>query len=150
MLPRLSGLAAIALVLASAAGSAADAPLWPQRAAGAPLQVVAQCQSRSSQWEGGSIYSYSQLSVLRTIAGSPDPALVVRQRGGEVDGVGQRVSNVALLEPGRTYLLFLRRDGAVWTPTAAGVNPVVEGGDGEQRVGGEPLDEVVAALGGAH
>lgn len=150
MLSRWSRLAALVLVLAPAMASAGGGPSWRQRAAGAPLQVVARCQSRSSQWEGGGIYSYSQLSVLRTIAGTADPALVVRQRGGEVDGVGQRVSHVALLEPGRIYLLFLRRDGAAWTPTAAGVSPVVEKDDGEREVGGEPLDEVVAELGGAN
>jgi len=149
---RLSHPAAILLVLTSLAmwadARAAD-PSWRQRAADAPLQVVARCQSRASQWEGGSIYSYSQLSVLRTIAGTPEPTLVVRQRGGEVDGVGQRVSHVTPLEPGGVYLLFLRRDGAAWSPTATGVNPVVEAGDGEQMVGAEPLEEILSELGGA-
>jgi hypothetical protein len=152
MPPRPSHLGAAVLVLAVAAtGAAAGAAglSWQERAAGAPLQVVARCQSRSSQWEGGAIYSYSQVSVLRTIAGTPDPSLVVRQRGGEVDGVGQRVSHVASLEPGRTYLLFLRRDGAAWSPTSEGVNPVALASDGEQTVGGEPLEEVLAELGGA-
>jgi hypothetical protein len=148
MPPRLSHLAAAVVVLAAAAAGAAGLS-WPERAAGAPLQVVARCQSRSSQWEGGSIYSYSQMSVLRTITGTPDPSLVVRQRGGEVDGVGQSVSHVALLEPGSTYLLFLRRDGVAWSPTAGGVNPVALASDGEQTVGDEPLEEVLAELGAA-
>ena len=152
MIGRLRRLAAAVIVLA-AVGMGADVVVaglsWQECAASAPLQVVARCQSRSSQWEGGSIFSYSQVSVLRTIAGTPDPSLVVRQRGGEVDGVGQRVSHVASLEPGRTYLLFLQRDGAAWSPTAEGVNPVALASNGEQTVGGEPLEEVLAELGGA-
>jgi hypothetical protein len=151
MSPRFTHLAAILLLLtpmAMGGGVRAADPPWRERAADAPLQIVARCQSRYSQWEGGSIYSYSELSVLRTIVGTPGPTLVVRQRGGEVDGVGQRVSHVTPLEPGGIYLLFLRRDGAAWSPTATGVNPVVETSDGEQRVGAEPLEEILGQLGG--
>jgi hypothetical protein len=123
---------------------------WSERAAGAPLQVVALCQSRSSRWEGGAIYSYSQLSVIRVIRGANDAIVTVRQRGGEVDGVGQRVSHVTLLEPGQRYLLFLEQDDlGNWAPNAMGVNPVSEG-DGGGAVGGQSLDEIVSELGGAH
>ncbi len=126
-------------------------PSWLERAAHAPLRIVARCETRFSRWEEGSIYSYSDISVLRVVQGSPDQALVVRQRGGEVDGIGQKISHVSLLEPGRTYLLFLSKDDSGnWTPSSKGVNPVVTSTDGSDSVGGEPLDQVLSELGGAN
>jgi hypothetical protein len=122
---------------------------WLDLARGSTLQVVGRCDSRSSRWEQHAIYSYCEVTVLRTVRGTPDAGLVVRQRGGEVDGIVQRLSHTTLLEPGETYLLFLARDaGGVWSPTARGVNRVVESGELGETVGGEPLDEVVRQLGG--
>ena len=136
-------------VVLAAAPVLASGVSWPERAADAPVQIVARCDSRSSRWEGGSIYSYSEVSVLQVVRGSPGDPLVVRQRGGEVDGVGQKVTHVSLLEPGRSYLLFLDGDASSgWSPTSNGVN-VVEEGDGGQTVAGEPLDRVLSELGGA-
>jgi len=122
---------------------------WLERAAEAPLQVVAVCQSRSSHWEGGSIFSDSEVSVLRVVRGAPDLTLSVRQRGGEVDGVGQKVSHSNLLEPGKSYLLFLSpNDGGQWTPSSKGVNPISIVGDLLEVVGGDPLEQVLSELGG--
>ncbi len=59
----------------------------------APLQLVGRCDSCSSRWEGGSIYSYCEVSVLRVVRGAPQgDTVVVRQRGGVVDGLAQKVS----------------------------------------------------------
>ncbi|MBI2962487.1 MAG: hypothetical protein HYY35_01925 [Deltaproteobacteria bacterium] len=124
---------------------------WGAQAGDAPLQVVARCEARSSRWEGGAIFSYSELSVSRVVRGVPDHVLVVRQRGGSVDGIGQRVSHAALLEPGQRYLLFLEPDeSGAWTPTSKGVNEIVEQADLSDTVAGEPLDEVIGALGAAN
>ena len=137
-----------ALVLLGGVPAVLAGASWLQRAADAPLQVVAACQSRTSRWEGGSIYSYSEASVSRTIHGVAPPTLVVRQRGGEVDGTAQRVTHVSLLQPGESYVLFLAKDDtASWTPNSKGANPIVAANDGTQTIGGEPLDEVLAALG---
>ena len=139
---------AAALVFFGGAPALLAAASWLQRAADAPLQVVAVCQSRTSRWEGGSIYSYSEMSVSRTIHGAAPAALVVRQRGGEVDGTAQRVTHTSLLQPGESYVLFLGKDDtSSWTPNSKGVNPIVAASDGTQTIGGEPLDEVLAALG---
>jgi hypothetical protein len=146
---RTTAMALLVMAGGLVAASALAAESWLGRAAGAPMAIVAQCQSRTSRWEGGSVYSYSDVSVLEIVRGAPELTLVVRQRGGEVDGVGQKVSHVSLLEPGRRYLLFLAPDlSGNWSPTAKGVNPIVPLADGTDGVGGEPLDRVIAELGG--
>src|SRR5262245_58902797 len=116
----------------------------------APLQLVGRCDSCSSRWEGGSIYSYCEVSVLRAVRGSPQAdTVVVRQRGGVVDGLAQKVSHVTVVEPGGEYLLFLRQDDSgSWAPLTKGVHPVVETPDLGETVDGQPLEEVVRDLGG--
>ncbi len=146
---------AIAGVAAAAwigVASVCAASVLTERARGAPLQLVARCDSCSSRWEGGSIYSYCELSVLRLVRGAPpaDP-VVVRQRGGVVDGIAQKVSHVTAFQPGEKYLLFLDRDeSGSWAPVAKGVHPVVEAPDLEETVDGRPLDEVIRELGAGH
>ncbi len=121
-------------------------------ARGAPLQLVGRCDSCSSRWEGGSIYSYCELSVLRLVRGAAGAdAVVVRQRGGVVDGVAQKVSHLPAFQPGEKYLLFLdRNDSGSWAPVAKGVHPIVEAPDLGETVDGQPLDEVIRDLGGGH
>jgi hypothetical protein len=128
------------------------ASVLTEQVRGAPLQLVGRCDSCSSRWEGGSIYSYCELSVLRLIRGAAGAdAVVVRQRGGVVDGVAQKVSHLSTFQPGEKYLLFLDRDGSGnWAPVARGVHPIVEVPDVEDTVDGQPLDEVIRDLGGGH
>ena len=131
-------------------GSASAGSSWLDRARGAALELVGRCDSRSSRWEGGSIYSYCEMSVLRLVNGTPDEGLVVRQRGGQVDGIAQKVSHVSLMEPGQSYLLFLVRDASgSWSPTSKGLYQVVDTPGLGQTVATEPLDEVIRELGGA-
>jgi hypothetical protein len=141
---------AVALCVGMASVCAANVLSESQRSA--PLQVVGRCDSCSSRWEGGSIYSYCELSVLRLVRGAPQgDALIVRQRGGTVDGLAQKVSSVLMLEPGGEYLLFLHPDDSgSWAPVAKGVRPVVETPELGQAVDGKPLDEVIRELGGAN
>jgi len=131
------------------AGICEASPL-PESLRSAPLQLVGRCDSCSSRWEGGTIYSYCEVSVLRVVRGAPQAdTVVVRQRGGVVDGLAQKVSHVTMVEPGGEYLLFLRQDGAgSWAPLSKGVHPVVETPDLGEAVDGQPLDEVVRDLGG--
>jgi len=142
---------ALAVMLFAGLASAASAPSWTDRARNAALEIVGRCDSRSSRWEGGGIYSYCETSVLRVLRGSAGPTLVVRQRGGEVDGIAQKVSHVAMIEPGQTYLLFLGRDDSgSWSPTSKGVNPVVETPDLGETVDGQPLEEIIRELGSSN
>jgi hypothetical protein len=142
-------LAVAALIALAALQPAFGGAAWLDLARNSTLQLVGRCDSRSSRWEQHAIYTYCEVSVLRTVRGTPDPGLVVRQRGGEVDGIVQRITHTTLLEPGETYLLFLARDpSGVWSPTAKGVYRVVESGNLGETVGGEPLDEVIRQLGG--
>ena len=143
-------MAALFVALAMlAVGHALAAGSWPQRAGDAPLQVVALCQSRASHWEEGKIVSDSELSIQRVVRGGADSTIVVRQRGGEVDGIGQKVTHTILLDPGKRYLLFLTplADGR-WEPTTKGVNVIATLPDVGETVGGDPLDQVIAELGG--
>jgi hypothetical protein len=130
--------------------SICDASALPESLRSAPLQLVGRCDSCSSRWEGGSIYSYCEVSVLRTIRGAPRAdAVVVRQRGGVVDGLAQKVSHVTMVEPGGEYLLFLRQDDSgSWAPLSKGVQPVVETPDLGEAVDGRSLEEVIRDLGG--
>jgi len=137
-----------ATVMFSAAVSVA-AGSWVERADDAALAIVGVVQSRTSHWENGAIYSDSELSVAKVLRGNPDLTLVIRQKGGEVDGIGQKVSHSTLLVPGKSYLLFLTEDAeGRWSPTAKGVNPITVLADGLELVAGEPLERVLAELGG--
>ena len=142
-------LTCLAVLLAPLAAEAA-AGSWADRARAATLVVVARCESASADWEGAAIYTRSDVTVLDVVRGTPDHRTTVRQPGGVVDGVGQRVSHVTLLEPGATYLLFLAKDEAGgWSPTRLGVNAVT-GSPGAETVGGESLAAVIATLGGGN
>ncbi len=136
-------------LLTSLAAELFAAGSWLERAADAPLQIVGVCQSRTSHWEDGKIYTDSELSVSKILRGAPDLTVLVRQRGGEVDGIGQKVSHTTLLVPGKSYLLFLTPgEGGRWLPTSRGVNPIGALADGLEAIAGEPLEQVLAALGG--
>ncbi len=141
---------ALALCLLAPVAGAAS---WTELARDAPLQVVVRCQARASHWDGGRIFTDSELAVLQVVRGQPGSVLTVRQLGGEIDGMGQKISHGAkLLEPGQTYLLFLvpsSEGSGFWEPIATGVNPVVDLPDLGATVAGTPLDEVLAALGGS-
>src|SRR5262249_19080148 len=52
-----------------------------------------------------------EVEVLETWKGTVAGKLTVVQPGGEVDGIGQRVSGVAELGPGEEVVLFLERTG---------------------------------------
>jgi hypothetical protein len=61
-----------------------------------------------SIWEGGRIYTYTQVHVEQRVAGqAPTGDAWVRTMGGEVGRVGQLVDGEAALAPGQRSLLFL-------------------------------------------
>jgi hypothetical protein len=66
-------------------------------------------QSGLSVWEGGRIYTYTQVHVEQSVAGdAPSGDAWVRTMGGVVGKVGQLVDGEAVLAPGQRSLLFLK------------------------------------------
>src|SRR5688572_5968683 len=88
--------------LALAVPAAAAGPR-SELAARADRIVVATCESTSSAWEDGRIWSRAVVRTRRAVRG-PGGEIVVRQPGGVVGDLGQRVSHVQLLRPGESYL----------------------------------------------
>jgi hypothetical protein len=54
------------------------------------------------------IYTYTVLTVTKTLAGPAVPQVLVRQMGGSLDGITQKVSGVQHLRPNEQAVLFLR------------------------------------------
>jgi hypothetical protein len=77
---------------------------------------------RSSKWEEGRIMTFTRVRLDEVVAGSATPRreIVVRTRGGVVDGIGQSVSGEAQLEPGTSSFVFLSIDRAHATAMVSG------------------------------
>src|SRR4051794_15951474 len=76
----------------------------------ADVVVHAKVRSSTSKLAGpGLIVTVTELEVYTGIKGEPPATLNVVTRGGEVDGLGQRVDGEAVFEPGEETVLFLRR-----------------------------------------
>ena len=119
------------------------------RASNAPLAAVGHVVRQESRWENGGIWTYSEVSVRRSMGASVPSTILVRERGGVVGGIGQQVSHSRLIDPSRPHLLLLWRDPetGLWTPGIGGVLPLVLAG-GEETLGGLSLDAVLGALRG--
>ncbi len=74
--------------------------------------VRARVLERESRWddEGRGIYTFTTVEVLSTLKGGGDETLVIRQLGGEVDGVGSLVAGDASFQVGEEVVVFLRRN----------------------------------------
>jgi hypothetical protein len=70
--------------------------------------ILTPVESRSA-WEDGRIYTYTRLSVDRSVAGalSAGSSVWVRTMGGVVGKIGQIVEGEAVFTPGHASLLFL-------------------------------------------
>lgn len=75
------------------------------------LVVRATVQQSMTAWDQGErkIWTWTELSVAEVLKGQAPRSLVVKQPGGEVGGVGQRVSGAAQFAPGEDCVLFLER-----------------------------------------
>lgn len=110
------------------------------------MVVVATPIHQQSRWETDGIYTYTDLSVRRVARGSVERTLTVRQPGGVVGHIGQKVTHLARVEPGQSYLLFLRpAPGGLWDPGDRGAIPIEEKG-GVEWVAGELLETVIQTL----
>jgi hypothetical protein len=65
-----------------------------------------------SQWNPAHtvISTYTKFQVLRTLKGQAPEVVVVRQLGGRVEGINQRVAGVRAWRTGEQAVLFLRPD----------------------------------------
>jgi hypothetical protein len=84
-----------------------------------------------SVWENGRIYTYTRVHVERSFAGgvAAGQDVWVQTMGGEVGDIGQLVDGEAVLRPGKTSLVFLKRapgSGFVVTARGQGQFPVVK------------------------
>jgi len=76
----------------------------------------------SDSWSGWNpqhtlIYTFTRFRVSRTLKGTADQTVLVKQLGGNAGGYTQKVAGVRALQPGDSSVLFLRpsesRDGTL-------------------------------------
>lgn len=81
----------------------------PALAKAADLIVRGKVAKVESRWSGDhrTIFTETQLEVVETLKGAATKTVVVRQPGGEVGDIGQRVSGVARFSSGEEVVVFL-------------------------------------------
>jgi hypothetical protein len=109
---------------------------WNELLAASTAAAVVSATGAYAAWEGGRIYTYTHLAVVRAAAGelADGNAVWVRTRGGVVGHIGQQVEGEANFAGGRS-LVFMRPAGPGFyevTARAQGQFPVEGGGDGAQ------------------
>lgn len=74
--------------------------------------VRARVLDRISRWteDGHQIHTFTTIEVISNMKGAAGGAIVIRQLGGEVDGVGSFVGGDAHFEVGEEVVVFLRRN----------------------------------------
>jgi len=102
------------------------------------------------RWVVGSIYTDTSIRVSECMAGTCSSRMIVRQRGGEIDGIGQSVEGTVQLSPGQEVILFLRRDGRFHRPVGMARGVFYRRAGGKRHAGpkavGEVLDFSIPAL----
>lgn len=117
--------AGLALTLFTAAPADATVVVHvdrPQLVDMSDLVVRATVGNLASRWNEGhtQILTLTRLSVTQYLKGAGPAELVLRQFGGEVDGLVSRISGEAYLQPGQDVVLCLRRgDGVVYLTAMA-------------------------------
>src|ERR1700733_6721937 len=74
-------------------------------AAGSIVRV--RCLSVSSQWEAGTIWTFTEFQVLEHFKGAPPARIRVRMPGGRVGHVVATVEAAPKFQPGEETILFL-------------------------------------------
>jgi hypothetical protein len=71
--------------------------------------------SLQSHWtaDGLRIVTDVRLEVVEALKGAPGRTITIRQPGGTVGNIGQRVSGLASFKPGEEVVVFLERQGPV-------------------------------------
>jgi hypothetical protein len=86
-------------------------PMGVEKLASVSTHIVeARAVKSVSQWnaEHTLILTYTQFAVTRTLKGQAPGTIMVRQLGGTVDGVSQKVAGVRHWRPGEEAVLFLQ------------------------------------------
>jgi hypothetical protein len=74
-----------------------------------PLIVRGKVARSVSGWDDNHrrIWTWTELVVSDTVKGAPSKLVMVKQPGGEADGIGQAVAGVATFREGEDCILFL-------------------------------------------
>lgn len=74
-----------------------------------PLVIRGTVHRVDTQWAEGrtKIWTYSEVVVHETIKGASRTSVLVKQPGGVIGNIGERVSGAALFTPGEDVVLFL-------------------------------------------
>ncbi|HLL53745.1 MAG TPA: hypothetical protein VK447_09380 [Myxococcaceae bacterium] len=105
----LLSLGALALLVLSPAAEGAAVPhrSFEEMTAQAPLVVRATVTASQARKVGTRIYTFTDLRPTEALKGKAPATLVVRQPGGEVGSIGQRVAGAARFTVGEEVVLFL-------------------------------------------
>ncbi len=104
----------IAIMLAALAAVASATTVRPasvERLSQLASVVIEARATRSwTEWNAQhtAIYTYTEFQVARALKGQPGQTVVVRQRGGEKDGLRQVLFGVRHFQPGEDAVLFLQ------------------------------------------
>lgn len=101
-------------LLGTAHGAVAEKLAVGELAAAADVIVVGRVLDRASRFEGTRIFTRVRVQVDTVLKGAPGAVVAVDVLGGEVDGIGQKVSGMAAFEPGEQVALFLAARGEVF------------------------------------
>lgn len=110
-----SSAVAVAALIAAVALPALGATVlhlsFEDLAARSHVVVRAQVKGSTARLDrkAGRVSTYTELSVLEAIKGAPGRKVVVRQPGGEAEGIGQQVAGAARFTVGDEVVLFLER-----------------------------------------
>lgn len=95
----------------------------------AEVIVLGRCRHASVHWNADRtrIYTDWTVAVAQAVKGTPGEQVIVRQLGGELDGIGLMVSGAVRMSAGEEVILFLR-------PAEEGVYRVLGLSQGHYRV----------------
>lgn len=102
-------LSAALLVALPSLGSVVVAQTIEEMTRAAPLVVRGRVGQVQVSWDEGQrkLWTRAELQVLEAVKGAPTPTLLVRQPGGELPHIGQRVEGAAKFTTGEEGLFFL-------------------------------------------
>jgi len=101
----------LALALPVALSATTVIPMDVEKLASLSTHIVeGRAVQSTSQWNADHtlIFTYTKFAATRTLKGEVPATFMVRQLGGSVDGITQRVSGVRHWRPGEEAVLFLQ------------------------------------------
>ena len=74
--------------------------------------VIGKVANIESNWEDGGkkIYSYVEVQVSESLKGVESQTVLIRQLGGEVGDIGQRIEGLSTFDSGEEILVFLKEN----------------------------------------